>query len=299
MDRIDALQVFARVAETGSFTRAADLCELPRSTVSSVVQKLEASLGARLLHRTTRRVSLTHDGAALLERCRHLLTEIEEIESMFREPGARVSGKLKVDVPSRFGSRVIAPALPDFFERYPEIELELGATDRTVDLIQEGVDCVVRVGDPGSASLVARPLGKMELVNCASPAYLARYGAPQTPDDLSEHRAVRFASPNTGRAEPWEYVQDGELHYVEMRSWVTVNNAETYVACALAGMGLLQAPEYDVRHLLQSGDLVEVLPNARAEAMQIYAMYPHRRQLSRRVRVFIDWVGELVKTVCV
>lgn len=295
MDKITTMQVFVRVAETGSFTKAADGLGLPRATVSAAVQQLEASLATRLLHRTTRRVHLTQDGAALLERCRNLLADIEEMEGLFRQTPARIAGKLKVDVPSRIGRRIIAPALPGFFARYPDIELELGATDRSIDLILEGVDCVVRVGQLDDSSLVARPLGRFDLINCASPQYLAKHGQPDTPKDLANHWAVNYASPTTGRVAAWEYFENGERCTATLRSQVTVNNAEIYLACALAGLGLIQIPAYDVHDLLKAGELVEVLPQARAEPMPVYALYPHRRHLSRRVQAFVDWLETLLK----
>ena len=289
MDRLDSMRVFLRVAETGSFTKAADLLDMPRATVSAAVQQLEAQLGSRLLHRTTRQVQLTHDGSVVLERCRHLLEDMEELESLFHD-GSRASGRLKVDVPSRVARLLIAPALPEFFRQHPDIELELGSSDRSVDLVQEGVDCVLRVGQLGNSSLVARRLGEMQLINCASPAYLEEHGEPRTPADLDRHWAVNYASPSSGRVLPWEYREDGRTLTRALRSRVTVNNAESYIACCLSGLGLIQIPAYDVREHLQRGELREVLPQWRAEAMPAYALYPHRRHLSRRVRAFVDWL---------
>jgi len=294
MDRMETMQVFVRVAETGSFTKAADSLGLPRATVSAAVQQLEAGLGARLLQRTTRRVHLTQDGSALLERCYQLLSDFEEISGLFKQAPAQVSGKLKVDVPSRLARRMIAPALPGFFQLYPDIELELRCTDRAINLIQEGVDCVLRVGQPENSSMVARPLGQFELMNCASPAYLEKHGVPDSPADLAQHWAVNYISPTTGRTALWEYSQDGVIVNLEMPSRVAVNNAETYIACCLAGMGLIQVPAYDVRDHIGSGELLEVMPQARAGAMPIYALYPHRRHLSGRVQVFIDWIATLL-----
>lgn len=239
MDRLDSMRVFLRVAETGSFTKAADLLDMPRATVSAAVQQLEAQLGSRLLHRTTRQVQLTHDGSVVLERCRHLLEDMEELESLFRD-GSRASGRLKVDVPSRVARLLIAPALPEFFRQHPDIELELGSSDRSVDLVQEGVDCVLRVGQLGNSSLVARRLGEMQLINCASPAYLEEHGEPRTPADLDRHWAVNYASPSSGRVLPWEYREDGRTLTRALRSRVTVNNAESYIACCLSGLGLIQ-----------------------------------------------------------
>lgn len=290
MDRIDLLQVFVSVAETGSFTRAADRLGLPRASVSTAVQQLETRLGSRLLHRTTRRVGLTPDGEVMLERARALVADMEDMEQQFLPAHGQVSGRLKVDVPSRIARRLIAPALPDFFERHPAVELELGSSDRAVDLVLEGVDCALRVGPMASSSLVARPLGQFTLINCASPAYLARHGTPRTPADLPQHTAVNYASPTSGRAAPWEWQRDGETATLRMRSQVAANNAETYIACALAGLGLIQIPAYDVREHLAAGELIEVLPDARAEPLPVQLVYPHRRNLSRRMQAFAGWL---------
>lgn len=290
MDRIDLLQVFVRVAETGSFTRAADRLGLPRASVSTAVQQLETRLGSRLLHRTTRRVGLTPDGEVMLERARALVADMEDMEQQFLPARGQVSGRLKVDVPSRIARRLIAPALPDFFALHPAIELELGSSDRAVDLVLEGIDCALRVGPLANSSLVARPLGHFTLINCASPAYLERHGTPRTPADLPEHVAVNYASPTSGRAAPWEWMRDGETSTLRMRSQVAANNAETYIACALAGLGLIQIPAYDVREHLAAGELVEVLPDARAEPLPVQLVYPHRRNLSRRMQAFVGWL---------
>ncbi|SEF31819.1 LysR family transcriptional regulator [Variovorax sp. NFACC27] len=290
MDRIDLLQVFVCVAETGSFTRAADRLGLPRASVSTAVQQLETRLGSRLLHRTTRRVGLTPDGEVMLERARALVADMEDVEQQFLPAHGQVSGRLKVDVPSRIARRLIAPALPEFFGRHPAIELELGSSDRAVDLVLEGVDCALRVGPMASSSLVARPLGHFTLINCASPAYLVRHGTPRTPADLPQHIAVNYASPTSGRAAPWEWLRDGEIATLRMRSQVAANNAETYIACALAGLGLIQIPAYDVREHLAAGELVEVLPDARAKPLPVQLVYPHRRNLSRRMQAFAGWL---------
>jgi LysR family transcriptional regulator for bpeEF and oprC len=217
VDRFDTLRIFARVAEAASFTKAADGLNLPRSTVSTAVQALEARIGARLLNRTTRRVSLTEDGRAFYERCMRLLGDLEETETLFRQ-SARPTGKLRVDVPGRIGRLVIAPALPDFFAKYPDVDIEMGVSDRRIDLVQEGVDCAIRVGTLGDSGLVARRIGDLDIISCASRSYIARYGVPRKPSDLSRHWAVNYASPASGRIEPWEYMQDGEVRTVAMRS---------------------------------------------------------------------------------
>ncbi len=297
MDRIDALKLFSLVAETESFSKAAEISRLPRSTVSAVIQKLESSHKTQLLYRTTRKVHLTEDGLALLQRCHYLLAEMDEIDSLFKQNPSKVSGKIKVDVPSRIGSRVIAPALPDFLNQFPEIDIELRVTDRAVDLIQEGVDCVLRVGNLVSSSLIARPVGRFDIINVASVAYLKKYGAPEKTEDLSNHFAVNYISPTTGKVMPWEYIKDNKLISITMKSRVMVNHADTYIACALSGMGMIQAPAFDVMHLLAKGELVEVLPHAKAEPMRVNILYPHRQHLSQRVRIFIDWLEKTINDI--
>lgn len=295
MDRIELFRTFARVVECSSFTRAADTLGIPRSSVSAAVQELEGRVGARLLHRTTRKVSPTQDGTAFYERCLRIIADVEETEGLFKQTAARPSGKLRIDVPGRIGRLIVAPALPDFLERYPAIDIELGSTDRVVNMIEDSVDCVLRVGTLGDSGLIARSIGELPLVNVASPAYLARCGVPAAPGDLAEHWAVNYASPSTGRVEDWEWVEDGELRRLPMRSRTTVNSAEAYIACCLAGLGLIQIPAYDVKAELDAGTLMEVLHGHRAEAMQMTLLYPHRQHLSRRLQVFAEWLETLLK----
>jgi DNA-binding transcriptional LysR family regulator len=294
MDRIDRLRIFLRIASCGSFSRAADQLGLPRATVSIAMQQLEARLRVRLLHRTTRSVGLTQDGEALRDRAAALVADMEDLEQRFQPAGGAIVGRLRVDVPSRIARRVIAPALPEFLRAHSRIELDLGSSDRAIDLVQEGVDCALRVGVLASSTLVARSLGAFDLVNCASPAYLARHGTPRGPRDLDRHIAVDYVSPSGGRVVPWEWVEGGETRTTLLRSRVSANNAETYIACALAGLGLIQIPLFDVHDHLEAGELVEVMPRARPAAMPVHLVYPHRRHLSRRVQAFLSWVGELL-----
>lgn len=212
MDRIDLFRIFTRVVECSSFTRAAATLGLPRSSVSAAVIELEDRVGARLLHRTTRQVSVTQDGTAFYERCLGLIADVEETEGLFRHTASKPSGRLKIDVPGRIGRLIIIPALPDFLEQYPEITVELGVTDRAVNLIEDSVDCVLRVGPLSDSGLIARSIGQLPLVNVASPLYLERHGTPQTPDELEGHWAVNYASPSTGRVEDWEWLENGILH---------------------------------------------------------------------------------------
>lgn len=298
MDRLDQYRIFIQVAEMGSFIKAAHTLELPRASVSAAIQQLEAQVGTRLLHRTTRQVRLTTDGAQLLERVRPLLADVENIDLMFQASQRQVSGQLRIDVPSRIARRLIAPALPSLLRRHPRLRLVLGSSDRAVDLVLEGVDCAVRVGTLQNTSLVVRPLGKIGLVNCASPAYLQDQGVPERPDDLGQgHWMVGYASPATGRELPWEYLSDdGVERTVDVPSQVVTNNAENYIACCRAGLGLIQIPRYDVQHLLDAGELVEVMPAYRPAAMPVSLLYPHRRQRSRRLAVFLDWFEELMRS---
>lgn len=299
MDRIELFRIFARVVETASFTRAAETLRLPRSSVSAAVIELEARIGARLLHRTTRKVSVTQDGSAFYERCLRAIAEVEETESLFRQGNAKPSGRLRIDVPGRIGRLVIAPALPAFLEEFPGIDLELGITDRAVNLVEERVDCALRVGPLADSGLIARPVGELPLINVASPSYLARHGVPQTPDDLARHSAVNYASPSTGRIERWEWMDGAATRAVPMRSRVTVNSAEAYIACCVAGLGLIQIPAYDVRNHLDAGELVEVMPEHRAAPLPMTLLYPHRQHLSRRLQVFVEWLEELMTDVVI
>lgn len=296
MDRIERFRIFTRVVECASFTRAADQLGLPRSTVSAAVAELEQRLGTRLLQRSTRRVSTTHDGDTFYARCLRLVAEVEDAEALFQQDDAPPTGTLKVDVPSRIGRCIIAPALPAFFARFPQVELDLGMTDRAVNLIEDGCDAVLRVGHLGDSSLVARTLGMLDFVNVAAPSYLQAHGVPQAAADLQHHRAVNYASPTTARVEPWEWQDGSQLRTQPMHGWVRVNSAEASIACCLAGLGLLQIPRYDVQAELRSGALVEVLPQHVAQPLPVTLLQPHRQHRAHRVQVFIDWLLPLLRS---
>ncbi|WP_420426624.1 LysR family transcriptional regulator [Algiphilus sp.] len=293
MDRLLNLEIFVRVVESRSFTRAADQLELPRSTVSAAVKQLEARLGTPLLTRTTRRVSLTSDGSAYYQRALRLLADFDETERMFLPADSPPTGKVRADLPGRVARLILAPALPDFHRQFPDIKLELGVTDRPIDLIEEGVDCAIRVGELADSGLVARRLGELEQITCASPDYLARHGTPKKLADLQQHLAVHYASPLSGRVDDWECMDQGCSITIPMRSVVTVNNAEAYIACCLAGLGMIQVPAYDVRLDLEDGRLIEVLPQHRPEPLPISVLYPHRRHRAPQVQAFIDWASNL------
>jgi DNA-binding transcriptional LysR family regulator len=292
MDRFAVMSVFVRVAETGSFTKAAESLGVSRATVSVSIQQLEDRLGVRLLHRTTRRVSLTSEGHFYLEKARDVLGRLDSTEQLFRDAQPRVSGRLAIDVPTRIARRVIIPALPEFLARHPGLQIHLGASDRTINLVEKGVDAVVRVGPLRDSSHIARPLGALAQINCASPRYLAQHGHPTVPEDLDDHVVVSYA-PNFSGTGSWDYVVNGEEHSRPMRSVVAVDNAETYIASCLAGLGLIQIPAYDVRHHLESGALVSVMPRHVAPALPISLVYPSRRQVPQRLQTFASWATAL------
>lgn len=297
MDRFEQYRVFARVAEMGSFIKASHALAVPRASVSAAIQQLEAQLGVRLLHRTTRQVRLTADGEQLLDRVRPLLCEVDDIDQLFQASQRQVSGRLSIDAPSRIARRLITPALPSLLRHHPKLHLTLSSTDRTIDLVQEGVDCAVRVGALHDSSLVVRPLGHVALINCASPAYLREQGEPRRLEDLfGAHWAVGYAAQKTGRGVLWDYLPDGgDEQRVEVPGRVVVNNAESYIACCVAGLGLIQIPRFDVQHLLDAGELVEVMQAYRPAAMPVSLLYPHRRQRSRRLAVFQEWFEALMR----
>jgi LysR family transcriptional regulator for bpeEF and oprC len=287
------MQVFTRVVDTNSFTKAAETLDLPRASVTTIIQNLEAYLGMRLMHRTTRRLSLTPDGAAYYERCVRILADVEETESGLQNGSRKPHGKLRVDMPGAIGRMIVIPALCEFHTRFPDIDLQLGFTDRPVDLLQEGVDCVVRVGALQDSSLVARRIGLFEGVTCASPEYLARAGIPHTLEELSQFTAINYFSSRTGRIMNWAFLVDDKEVEVKMNGSVSVNDAEAYVTCALEGFGLIQPARFMVLPHLRSGALKEVLPEWKPLPMPISAVYPHSRHLSPKVRVFVDWVAEV------
>lgn len=290
MDRFDAMRVFLRVVEQRSFTQAAQDLNLPRSTATDAIKQLEARLGVRLLQRTTRTVSPTLDGEAYYRRCLAILGDIEDAEAAFA--GAKPRGLLRVDVQGTLARRFVLPGLPAFLARYPDLELFMGEGDRWVDLVREGVDCVLRVGEPRDTDMVARRVAMLAEVTCASPAYLAEFGMPASIEALAGHRMVGFRSSATGAVLPLEFMQDGVARYVALPTKLSVTGAESYSAAARLGLGLIQAPRYNLEADLARGTLVEVLPEHPPAPSPVSLLYPRNRQLSPRVRVFIDWLVE-------
>ena len=295
MDRLERYRIFTRVIETRSFTKAAALLQMPRSSVSTAIADLEARLGARLLNRTTRMVVPTDEGEEFYQRCLIVLTEAEALETMFRGAGQGIPGRIRVDVPGRIGRLILAPALPDFLAKWPAIQVELGMTDRAVDLLEERVDLALRVGPLAESGLCARRIGEIPEVNAASPAYLAQHGMPLSPADLDRHWQVAYASPSTGRIADWTWQQGGQTHTRPVPWRVSANSAEGYIACALAGMGLIQIPAYDVAGHLASGDLVAVMPDHRPAPLPVHLLFPGRTQGMHRLTTFADWVEALLR----
>lgn len=294
MNRFETMRVFARVAETASFTRAAESLGMPRSAVSTAVQQLEGTLGTRLLHRTTRRVEMTPDGQAAYERCRDLLADVDELESMFREGPQALAGRLRVDLPTRVARNFVIPRLPALLAAHPGLEIELSCTDRLVDVVREGFDCVLRVGTLQDSSLVARTLGAFPVVNCASPAYLKHHGRPRSLDDLARHHIVHYTPHLGARPFGWEYFDGTRYRTRTMAGAITVNNTDAYEAACVAGLGMIQAPRVGLEALIREGQLVELLPKLRAEPMPVSLIYAHRRNLPKRVRLFMDWVADIL-----
>ncbi|MBA9071682.1 DNA-binding transcriptional LysR family regulator [Methylobacterium sp. RAS18] len=293
MDRIDLYRLFAQIVDSASFSRAADVTGVSRSTVSVAVQELEARLGVRLLNRTTRRVVPTQEGLAFYDRCRRVLDDVEDAEGLF-QVARSPTGRLRVDLPVRMARLIVAARLPEFLARHPGIDVALGVTDRAIDLLDEGADCVLRVGAAIDNGMLVRDLGLLPIVTAASPAYLTAHGTPRTPGDLNDHRAVNYASPTTGRIEPFEWTVGGEVHSRMLPGRVSANGADMYIACGLVGLGLIQVPLYDVQGHLASGELIEVLPDHRAAPMAMSLIFPQRRHVPRRVQVFADWLADLI-----
>jgi LysR family transcriptional regulator for bpeEF and oprC len=292
MDRLQAMRVFTRVLELGSFTRAADSLDLPRATVTYAIKELETHLGARLLNRTTRQVNATADGEAYYRRCIRLLADLEETESVFRHANAQPKGKLRIAMQGNQARNFVLPVLTDFCERYPHIELDICMADRFVDLVRDGIDCAVRSGELRDSSLYGRRIAKLAQITCASPAYLAQYGTPQHPDELAGHQAVNFVSSQTGRIMPFDFVVDGAVRSVTLPGRITVDNADAYLACCESGFGLIQLPRYGAEAGLKQGKLVEVLGDFHPAPMPVSVLYPHQLQLTPRVRVFVEWVAQ-------
>ncbi|MCG8285401.1 LysR family transcriptional regulator [Acinetobacter seifertii] len=295
MDRLQQFFIFTEVAKRQSFSEVAHRLDLPRSTVTSAIQQLETHYGVRLFHRTTRKVSLTQDGQRILPECQNLLFDYEQLEQLIQTQKQHYRGTLKISMPSRIVHQVIIPELSDFYHHYPDIHLQLNSSDDMTDLIEKGIDCVVRVGELDSSSLIARLIGHLVMVNCVSPHYLEQYGTPEQLEDLSQHKLINYAGA-VGEKQGVFLHQDGT---VMMDSALSVNNTEAYIAAANAGLGIIQLPYYDVQDKIEQGVLVEVLSAYSAPSLPLNILYPNRSYIPKRLEVFMSWVGELLNRKCI
>lgn len=287
------MRAFGRVVEAGSFTRAADSLNMPNATLSKLVRELETHLGVRLLQRTTRRVTVTPEGRDYYEKTARILSDLEEIDTSFDSARTTPRGQLRVDIGSSTASDVLLPALPEFLARYPDIRIELGVSDRAADLIADNVDCVIRGGQLGDSSLVARGIGHATMVTCAAPDYLKQYGTPAYPDELKNgHRLVSYVLTTNGRALPFRFARDGENTEIKVEHRMGINESNAHLAAAVAGLGIVQTFSYCANKHLRDGTLVEILADWRPAGFPFHVVYPQNRHLTHRLRVFIDWLAE-------
>jgi DNA-binding transcriptional LysR family regulator len=288
---MQAIRGFVRVVEAGAFTRAAESLQMPSATLSKQIQLLERHIGAKLLERTTRRVHVTSEGSTYYNRMRDLLAEVEEIETTLGSAKAAPRGPLRVDTGGAAASAILIPAFPEFQARYPEIQLQLGVTDRTADLIGENIDCAIcRTAD--DPALIARRIGLLSWTMCASPAYIARYGVPSHPQQVvdGDFPVAGYFSHSSGVIQPIELLVHDESFLIKPRHSILVNDSNAHRACALAGLGLVHTLDFSVRPSIDRGDLVVVLKEFRAKPMEVFIVYPPSRARSTKVRVFGDWV---------
>ena len=297
MDRFQAMRLFTRIVELGSFSRAAEQLGLNRAAATQSIKQLESHLGVRLLARTTRQVTPTVDGNAYYQRCTAILADVDEAEAEFSQAARHPEGRVRVDLSAGMCRNVVLPALPDFCARYPQIRVEMSVSDRPIDLLREGVDCVLRAGELRDLPLVARRLALLDQATCASADYVARHGLPDSLDAVAGHRAVDYFSSASGKSIPLEFTVAGEVVTRRLPASVALNNGDSYVAACAAGLGLIQVPRCFVARPLASGEFHEVLPQHRPPPLLLHALYPPNRQLSARVRVFIDWLAELFEAL--
>ena len=294
MNKFQAMEVFVQVVDAGGFTRAADHMQLPKATVSTLIQSLEAALSIKLLHRTTRQVSVTAEGATYYEHCLRILADVRDAEEALTRTRRSPSGRLRIDAPTGLASEVIIPALPAFRALYPDIRLELGCSDRSVDLIEEGVDCAVRAGDLDDSSLIARRIGLMRYMTCASPAYLERHGRPLHPDELIHHQCVNYFGARTGRMFDWDFTRGDQRIQVSLPGVIALNDSGAYTAAGLAGLGIVQMADFLMAPLIAQGRFVPILEEWASDPLPIHVVYPQNRHLSAKLRVFVEWIAELL-----
>ena len=292
------MRAFVRVVETGNFTRAATVLKMPKTSVTTLVQGLEAHLRTKLLNRTTRRVMVTTDGALYYERALQILSELDELDNSLSNLNTEPTGRLRVEMAGAFADLIVIPGLCDFHSRYPQIQLDIGVGDRLVDYMAENVDCALRGGTPADQSLVSRKVGEIRLHTYAAPLYLERFGAPQHPRELEDiHRSVGYLQAPSGKIMSMVYRKGEEVHEIQPRCIVSVNDARSYLTAALTGMGIAQSARFFTEDAVARGDLVPVLTDWECETIPLYIVYPRTRHLTNRVRVFVDWLVERIQSM--
>jgi DNA-binding transcriptional LysR family regulator len=298
MDQLQAIRAFARVVEAGSFTKAADTLGMPNASLTKSIQQLEAHLRVKLLARTTRRVSVTPEGAQYYEKTQRLLKELDDVDASFSAAQSRPRGHLRIDMGSSVANLVLLPALPAFLARYPDIRVDMGVSDKHVNLIGDNVDCVIRGGELTDLSLIGRQIGSASWVTCATPAYLRDHGVPAHPSELEDgHVIAHYLSTRTGRSMPLNFARDGEKLSIQGTRSVGVNESNAHVAAGLAGLGVMQTFHYAAAPHLASGALVPILQQWQPEPYPFYVVFPSNRYVSNRLRVFIDWAADLFATL--
>lgn len=294
MDKLQAMTLFVRIVETGRISRAAERLGIPNATATALLQKLEAALGVRLLNRTTRRISVTPDGASYYRRAVAIIAEVHDVEESLSQRSSNPHGRVRFDAPTLIAQSVIVPALPQFFRQYPGIELALACNERRYDLLCEGIDCALWAGEVGDASLVARRIGFLYSVTCAAPAYLRAHGTPAHPRELAHHRCINHFSARTGDTLEWVFSNDRERVRAVFPGHLALEDQNSYVAAAEAGLGIAQLPAFIVKEAMERGTLDLVLGEWFPEPAPLYVVYSQNRHLSRRVRVFVDWLAGLI-----
>ena len=292
MDLIQSLRIFMKVSDLSSFTRAAETLQVGRPQVTLAVRDLEATLGVRLFQRTTRKVTLTSEGGAFYERAEGILADIADASAMFGSTASALRGKLRIDIPSAFAQTGIVHSLREFSRKYRDVDMVLGVTDRTVDMVAEGVDCVVRIGELKDSSLIARRIGAAVMITCAAPSYLDEFGEPKTLEGLAGHRSVNFLSGSSRRPLPWSFVERGKSETITPKGAILVNDSHAYVECGLSGFGIIQVPGVMVDAYLRDGRLKEVLQDYRPLPRTVSMLYPSKSYLAPQVRVFVDWMHD-------
>lgn len=295
MDQLSAMRAFIRVVETGNFTRASEALDMPKATVTNLIQNLEAHLSTKLLNRTTRRVMVTNDGALYYERALRLVAEIDELDSSLSTSQNSPSGRLRIEMAGAFADLIVIPALADFHQKFPDIRIDLGVGDRTVDYLAENVDCALRGGMPKDQSLITRRVADIQMITCAAPHYLETYGVPQHPSDLEgNHRCVNYFMAQNNRVFPFEFEKGDEKVEINGRYIVSMNDTRSYLTAVQSGLGVAPLPLFMVSDAVANGQLIRLFPEWAVESLPLYIVYPQNRHLSNKVRIFVDWLVKLL-----